>query len=218
MSEALSIPLDEPPSAAQPKVRHREYCRKLLAQGTLTRRDQDYLVELLHRHPHADRKIGPGIRRIGIWNVPPWGKRGFYIERIDGTRTDFSYPKCLAPPNARQAVIAAMRQAIGEQIIEFKKQAFAGVCEVSGEPLAWHDAHVDHADPVFADIAEDFAALYGGYENIKLLPSQDGLIGRPLHSDVAAHFQTYHRDRVRRLQIVSPKTNWELYLARRNGA
>jgi hypothetical protein len=218
MSEAPSISTegDDPPSAAQPKVRHREYCRRLLAQGTLTPREQSYLVKLLHRHPHADRKIGPGVRRIGVQTVPSYRTKGFYVERVDGTRTDFSYLRCLSPKSPRQDVLSAMRRSVSEQILAFKRRAFDGRCEVTGQPLDWHDADVDHADPLFNEIADAFAEVYGGYEHIKLLDSIDNGIGRELHPDVAAHFRHFHEERAV-LRIVSPQTNRELYQEWRRG-
>lgn len=214
VQQGLDLDGTTPPSFAQPKARHREYCQHLLSRGWLNPWDEAYLAELLERHPHADEKIGVGIAGIGVQTVPGYRTRGFYVQRIDGTRTDFSYRQCLTPSTPRADVIQAMRLAIADQIIAFKIARFDGRCEVTGEPLDWHDADIDHAEPLFKDIADAFADLYGGYEHITLLPSIDNGIGQELHPDITAHFQAFHRDRAV-LRIVSKPTNQMLYQERR---
>jgi hypothetical protein len=51
------------------------------------------LCALISRHPRATEKIGPGIKHFTVDHALH-GTRCFYLTRVDGTRTDFSYFKC----------------------------------------------------------------------------------------------------------------------------
>jgi len=53
-----------------------------------------FLCALVARHPHAAQKAGPGIRHFTVGRAVH-GTRCFYLTRLDGTKTDFSYFKCL---------------------------------------------------------------------------------------------------------------------------
>ena len=52
-----------------------------------------FLCALISRHPRAVEKIGGGIGHFTIEHAQH-GTRCFYLTRVDGTRTDFSYFKC----------------------------------------------------------------------------------------------------------------------------
>jgi hypothetical protein len=52
-----------------------------------------FLSALVARHPHAAEKIGAGIKHFTV-EPALHGTVCFYLTRIDGTRTDFSYLKC----------------------------------------------------------------------------------------------------------------------------
>ena len=53
-----------------------------------------FLCALISLHPHAEEKLGSGA---GHFTVEPamHGTRCFYLTRSDGSKTDFSYLKCL---------------------------------------------------------------------------------------------------------------------------
>lgn len=51
--------------------------------------DRDMLLALLERHPEADKKIGCGIKRLYKYRTD-MPTSCFWIERTDGSRTDFS--------------------------------------------------------------------------------------------------------------------------------
>jgi hypothetical protein len=52
-----------------------------------------FLCALIARHPRATEKIGAGIRHFTVEHALH-GTRCFYVTRVDGTRSDFSYLKC----------------------------------------------------------------------------------------------------------------------------
>lgn len=52
-----------------------------------------FLCALISLHPRATEKIGKGIDHFTVENALH-GTLCFYLTRVDGTRTDFSYFKC----------------------------------------------------------------------------------------------------------------------------
>ena len=93
--------------------------------------DEAVMLDLLQHHPHAQEKIGVGIKRLRVQEPPGYpGQRCFWIERTDGSRIDFSYRQCLQPASPWIDLTSAMRLAIAPQIVERKTRVF-GV--VSGE-------------------------------------------------------------------------------------
>ncbi|TBD80692.1 DCL family protein [Rhizobium ruizarguesonis] len=57
-------------------------------------KDSSVLSELLHRHPEASQKIGPGIESFHVRKAD-FGTRCFYVTRVDGTEEKFSARSCL---------------------------------------------------------------------------------------------------------------------------
>lgn len=53
-----------------------------------------FLLALLSRHPRAAEKIGPGIKHFTVEHAQH-GTRCFYLTDMDGSKTDFSYLKCV---------------------------------------------------------------------------------------------------------------------------
>jgi hypothetical protein len=56
--------------------------------------DHAFLLELLSKHPNAAKKIGVGVKQFTI-EKSLGGTQCFYITRVDGSRDDFSFGKCL---------------------------------------------------------------------------------------------------------------------------
>lgn len=56
--------------------------------------DHAFLLELLKKHPKAAEKIGAGVKHFAVEKAKG-GTQCFYITRVDGSRSDFSFIKCL---------------------------------------------------------------------------------------------------------------------------
>ena len=56
--------------------------------------DHEFLLELLNKHPRAAEKVGAGIRHFTVEKAKG-GTQCFYITRVDGSRSDFSFMNCL---------------------------------------------------------------------------------------------------------------------------
>lgn len=178
---------------------------------SVTDDDFEFLIWLLDRHPRAAEKIGNGVDRFSVQTIAMGTHtRGFVVHRIDGSSTDFSYYKCVSAPNEAGQVRQAMRRAVADQVIAFKRASVAQgplVCQVTSEPLTWYTAHVDHAPPVFLTLADRWAASVGGYPAIRLSPAKDGEIGRALEDPEP--WQAFHQEHAR-LRIVSRLANLSL--------
>ena len=69
---------------------------------------------LWRRHPEAEAKIGPGVETIEI-RAATYGTRCFWVMRIDGSCTDFSWRSCLRAPRPIDDFRKAMRWAVVDQ-------------------------------------------------------------------------------------------------------
>jgi hypothetical protein len=190
-------------------------CQQIIAATAdgeiVTGEATEFLAWLLDRHPRAAAKIGCGVAGFTV-HKSGMGTRCFYVVRLDGTTTEFSFPSCISAPAPVTRVRLAMRRAVADQIIEFKHQAVTTaplVCAMTGIRLTWAQAHVDHAPPVFIALADEWAGLMGGYPAIGLVPPADGQAGRVLGEADAASWAEFHRERAT-LRIVSRLANLSL--------
>lgn len=172
-----------------------------------------FLRDLIRRHPEAESKIGVGIDHFTV-EPNEYGARTFWLHRTDGTSTDFSFLQCIAPTTHKGDVIAAMRQAITDQILAFKSTSFSGRTEVpcaeTGAPVQWNECHVDHYPARFSEIASGFLVGLDA-DSIQLADTRDGKIGVELADPQFRQSWCAHHAKHARYRIVTPAVN----LARR---
>ncbi|MFD5735756.1 DCL family protein [Streptomyces sioyaensis] len=169
--------------------------------GETVDQEEDHLllVDLLDMHHEAKDKIGPGIEAFAV--VPPQRGPypGFEVVRTDGTRIDFSYQTCLKPPTVRQQVLNVMRDEVKGQInsyFEERKEANSLVSDQSGKQLDSTNTAVSYFQgPAFVDIAEEFAAMVGGWAAIAMTPSTEPGLGRIADRALAEQWKDHHRER-----------------------
>jgi hypothetical protein len=180
--------------------------RSRYAAGITMPEDDEFLRDLVAIHPDAEVKIGVGIDRFETrQNL---GNIGFWIVRTDGTETDFSFLKCLCGSAAQDLVRSAMRSAVRGQLAEVRSAALGAgkCCPISGELLTTENCHVDHAEPLFIEIADAFASSEGGYEAIATR-ALDGEFGRRfLDNTQEQRWIVFHRS-LAQLRAVSKRTN-----------
>jgi hypothetical protein len=166
----------------------------------LSGNDERLILALLGMHHEADEKIGAGIRCITV-AAGYRGAPGFWVHRVDGTAVDFSYKRCLdGAPRHRTEVLKAMRASVEDQVLDYRRQAFAQgaepVCPVSGVVLTNDPStHVDHHEPTFIELCEAYANECGGFDSIAVVPSTD-YDGEPrpqLAPPHSEHFPKFHR-------------------------
>jgi hypothetical protein len=189
-----------------------EHCSRLLSGAALDVEGEAFLRSLLERHPEHELKVGCGVARIFIGGNS-FGKKCFWLERIDGTRTDFSFVSCISPPSHQSEVRSAMRRHIDDQIIAFRDRSFAGrlevACAITGAPVRNEDAHIDHRPPntYHALVARFLETERLDIQSLAVEPTRDGVTAWGLADrSVAARWQVFHAESCD-LQVVAKHAN-----------
>lgn len=167
----------------------------------------EFLAALLDLHPHAGIKRGPGV---ATFQVEPneYGKVCFWLTRVDGTRTDWSFIQCLRPTPPAAERLNAFRSAVVGQILAFKDTvSFPCACPITGEELLVDTCHVDHVVP-FKALVELFLAGEGvALLDVKVRPHGDGDSRDELADLVLlSRWQIYHASNAQ-LRAVSRTAN-----------
>ena len=175
----------------------------------VTEEDDDFLRDLLALHPDAEAKVGAGVKTFTV-RQNYGNTEGFWILRTDGSNTDFSFKKCLFGASQEAKVRSAMRHAVIGQIQEARDDAFglavSILCPITNVEINRASCHIDHYEPSFLQLANEFAAESGGYDAI-LTEAADRNIGRRfVDADLQNRWCDYHRGRAR-LRAVSKAAN-----------
>lgn len=175
------------------KIRLQEHIKEIITRSKqsgsyVNYEDTLFMISLIDNyHPTAEQKKGVGIKRMWI-ATSPYGTDAFFLERIDGTTTEFSYTKCLNHPTDEQIFTKAARYAIEEQIKEFKASMLASgpqVCPYTGEILTYATSHVDHTSPfTFKILLKSFLdETQIDWKTIKIKPPRDNCVVREYDDD-----------------------------------
>ena len=114
-----------------------------------------------------DDVIGPGIDHLYVYHIPgtPW--RRFEILRIDGTRRDIGYRRCLAvAPNPLREIRRVCRSLIQLQIADFRASRYRPLegwtCEECQDLVVNSgDVHADHLAPwTFDWLVDDWLCFH----------------------------------------------------------
>jgi hypothetical protein len=174
--------------------------------------DYGDLLALLQRYDQCQhgnpRKIGVGVdrffRRRNYFNG--YSSPGFWIRRVDGSETDFSYIKAVRarPRNLDLEFQTACRMAVDLDLLRAKRDFFERhgdlfghvPCELTGRLIAFEEANIDHADPTFRVLVATFRATRGWQDEFPveiLTPPADGRIKASFaDASVAEAFRQYH--------------------------
>jgi hypothetical protein len=181
----------------------------------------DDVMWLIKRHPSASEKIGCGIASIYVRRNPTFpSQRSFWIQRADGSETDFSYLRCIdgKDKSAQHWFVQACRWAVVKQILAFKQRAFAAgcaTCSVTGQLVGWSSCHVDHESPQFAALVASFVTEFDiDVESVAVSGCSDNECA-PRFASPAMHnmWSEYHRKHAT-LRIVTAEINLK---RKRNG-
>ncbi len=171
--------------------------------------------DLLQRHPEASKKIGCGLLHITTATAC-YGTIHFLAVRVDGSSTDFSYASCLdrKVPTVRESMFDACRDAVNNHIKAFKRGKFETgtcICAISGVALAMDEAHVDHFQPQFHVIVENFFKEHPQYNiddpTLITVPADNQTRTQLTNPTMKAEFIAYH-ERVAELRIIKQELNW----------
>lgn len=189
-----------------------DHFRKILHRGVIDAEADADLRDLLENHAERDLKVGCGIRGFFI-GPNGWGKSCFWIDRLDGTRTDFSFLACITPATPQTKAKRGFREAIRPQIQEFKLKAYTSrsvvPCAITGVMVPRVEAHVDHRPPAtFSLLLETFCRDESvDIASVRVADTADGItICTLADDDLARRWSDFHRARAV-LQITSSKAN-----------
>ena len=159
---------------------------------------------LLCNHEHAQEKIGSGIADLFVAPHPENNSRCFHIFHTDGTFDDFGYKKALdGETKPRIRFMQAARATIADDIQAFKSAFFDQNANAQGFVILGNPGqtysrgavHVDHNNPPFRAIADDFLATEG-LDPAIVAYDTTGLVGTHLRDGaLAARFRAYHNTR-----------------------
>ncbi len=201
------------PYAIGPHVFHslgraQEHAQRILKRGTpeapLAGSEFAFMRALLERHPNAARKAGAGVDSIFVrvnWKTAEYENRCFWLRRIDGSETDFSYTECIAPTDHRSHFLRAARLCIHYQIQEFRdaERARLGettVCPLSGREFAIATSHVDHQFPnTFEVLIDRFISERSiNIDDVEIISGwHDGIHHEFADSRLASSWKEFHR-------------------------
>lgn len=179
------------------------------------------LLALIERHPEADQKIGVGIKHF--FKAPTdMGTSCFWLEREDGTKTDFSYPTAVKAKGKSlyQEFSEACRHSIKNDLIKTKENFFDAhadgegkvECEITGDRISIYESHLDHTKPLtFQVIVNTFITANKICISSDILStSVDGQFTTEfINKDIENKFKEYHHS-IAQLRIINPKSNLSL--------
>ncbi|MCP3379995.1 DCL family protein [Bradyrhizobium sp. CCGUVB4N] len=196
--------------------------------------DHDDLVALLERYDaviiDGPTKIGRGIdyffRRQNAGQG--FSTPGFWVRRVDGSETDFSYIQAVKgqPKSDAQEFYDACRAAVAADLLAAKKRHFTAFadstgrvpCDLTGELLAFPDAHLDHAYPTFGQLVITFRAArgwqHGAPKGTLTLPADAQTTSTFVDSAVAQAFRLFHHGAAT-LRIVARHRNLSMAAGQR---
>jgi hypothetical protein len=172
---------------------------------------KDDLIELVKKHPEAEEKIGCGISYFFVGKAA-YGTKCFFIKRLDGTSTDFSYITSVKAKSKtiKQSFIDALRLISTEQTRQFKKEAFKNgpvFCEISKQPLTLETCHVDHEYPnTFENIVRAFMSQVEWSERDISKPSDNQFVTTIVNEELAEKFRWYH-EKSSNLRLLASSVN-----------
>jgi hypothetical protein len=221
----MAIPVEIGSLSFKTKKAAKDYFKSMLSRYSdgqdISEDDSDILNSLIERHPEASQKIGVGVKRF-FRERAEQGTSCFWIERSDGSKTEFSYPSCVDAKGKSlyQEFAEACREAVKDDLVATKKAYFGEhaksegrvACEISGEMIRFNESHLDHKKPMtFQVIVRTFIAANQIEISADMLskPADQQFATRFIDEELASQFIEYHH-RVAQLRVIKPRLNLSL--------
>jgi hypothetical protein len=188
---------------------------------TIAGDDRDMLLALLERHPQAYKKIGCGVKRL-YKDRTDMPTSCFWIERTDGSRTDFSYRTAISAKEKSlyQEFLEACRVAVQDHLLLAKKEYFEKwgdrdkkvKCALTGDKVAISESHLDHEKPLTFEVLVN---TFIGANDIEIKPemllmSQDAHFQTTMiDQELKDKFRRYHY-KMAKLRVIKAEQNLSL--------
>lgn len=178
------------PIKTMTKKETKEKCKLILNKYNINERvseeDQVFLLSVFKNHNHWVDKQGVGIAYITVESTSFYNNRCFYLNRLDGTKTDISYVMSISSPSNLEDIRKACRSAISFDIECFKeKNVIYGItkCAITNEILIKGNVHIDHYDYTFEEVFQ------------KWIKNKDiNLLAKSLKETKDMEYGTYFKD------------------------
>lgn len=171
------------------------------------------LLELNDRHKDGAEKAGVGISHFYVDKTEAGDypvradARGIWIERIDGSTTDWSYLTAIRKPSKQANFKDALRVAVNDLRMQLRDAAFARgpvKSAISEKPIANRAAaDVIYRDPTWDELVEGFVATQGGWDAVESNSGFGGVaIGGRLEEPTLGAWVAYWVARARPLIVL----------------
>ena len=201
----MAKPLDLPSKHFPTKTAAREFFSEMLSRyddgDEISDEDGELLFELLQRHPEVESKLGAsGVRRF-YKDRTEMSTSGFFLERYDGSVTDFSLKTCIEgrSPTQEQEFSQACREAVSKKLIAQKSELFSEAggtlrCAVTGELVTISESEYQHDTPTFKELVESFIeANQIDISSVEISRSRDmQFIASFIDPNVSESFRSFH--------------------------
>lgn len=177
----------------------------------LSPEDQIFFGDLFKLHSEHDSKIGCGIASIQIerdFN----NNKCFFINRVDGSRTDISWTHCIQPASTRNIISMAFRREIKDRVVSFKSNQLEKqiMCPILDIPLDFNNSHAAYIDRSFEQLLNEFLKVNGiDIESIEIIdPMPDDKDHRAMlkNSEIRLSWKNYHLANAQ-LTLISAEAN-----------
>ena len=152
----------------------------------LTDNDQHFFESLFKLHEEYAEKVDCGIKYIKV-ERDFHGNRCLYIHRVNGSKIDISWVRCLTPATPKSIAAMGFRRAVKEIVTSFKAKRISegAICPVLEIVLDFQNSHVSYVDRSFDSLLTEFLQeTNNSYESIELKnPSPDDADQRTIISD-----------------------------------
>jgi hypothetical protein len=130
------------------KACFREMLGRYVDGQTIEPGDAVHLEALMERHPEAEHKIGGGIKRF-YRDATDQPTSCFWIERTDGSCTDFSFHSCvdMKGKSLYQEFSEACREAVRQELIAAKGTERSGRGDPATAACGQEEAAPGSGDP-----------------------------------------------------------------------
>ena len=198
------------------KTQTKDYIREMIKRydefGPLSAEDFAFMLKVLEGHEYAKEKIGCGVKKMWLENTI-YNNKGFWLERTDGSRIDFSFIKCFVKSTSKKAdFLKACRKAVEPIVIRFRDSVFQEnktiQCPILDIPITKHESHVDHDQPfAFIKIARMFVII----NNIDLDKVQyNHGIGVEFADNQLEYSWLQYHTKMANLRVISAKANQQI--------
>jgi hypothetical protein len=236
MAKAVRLANGRQWSSQKGAVDHFREIRNRYADEVTIDDAQDHadLVALLERYDaaHAGQapKIGIGVASFEVRTNQGSGgaTRGFWLRRIDGSETDFSFLWAVrgVSKSQGQEFTDACRAAVDRQLKAAKRRFFEAhadgdglvECELTGVLVSFESAHLDHAYPTFETLVVTFRAARGWEAEIPAgtlsMPTDRQLTTTFSDTAVSEAFIAFHQ-KAATLRVIASGANLSLAASQR---